>query len=241
MAPRILQLTSNGDFSNSETAGGSRFKHNRHVNRILAELRTIFPKNNELTISTVQYSPNKKDIGDTMFNSHRGKLLVQYQPAPKKCDDNANIDEAEQSKAMWRVWFEGHDIGDRHAEWVPADHQHLKRDERSCPIKAPTGTATPTTQGPAPTPTETQTDLPPPRRPRLLQRHATCIFTSTLRDPKLYLLRWTTTFTTGATSRNTQATLPEAGTKSTFADGRDGTRTPDFRDCDQPAAARCMG
>ncbi|KAK7956354.1 uncharacterized protein PG986_005576 [Apiospora aurea] len=170
MAPRILQLTSDGDFSSSETAGGSRFKYNRHVNRILTELRTIFPKNNELTIPTVQYSPQQKwvhddaadkdDYGDTMFNSHRGKLLIQYQPAPKRCD------EAEEPKAMWRVWFEGHDIGDRHAEWVPADHQHLMRDERSCRIKAPTGTATPTTQGPAPappspTPTKAQTDLPP--------------------------------------------------------------------------------
>lgn len=109
---------------------------------------------------------------------------------------------------MWRMWFEANgklqrlhtvfsittlgltkgidtfhhaDIGDRHAEWVPAEHQHLKCDEQSCPIKgddpvsgdstnpspppstsALTGTASPTTS-PTKAPTEPRSPPLPPK------------------------------------------------------------------------------
>ncbi|KAK7927317.1 hypothetical protein PG985_004315 [Apiospora marii] len=211
IAPRKKAYLLNGKPSNSETAGGSEFRHNSYVNRILAELRTIFPNNNELALSTIQYSIQEKwefvdvgdgngqqkwepDRGDGLFNFHRGKVLVQYQPAPKACERNTNIVETEQPKAMWRMWFEGRetdifhhaDIGDRHAEWVPAEHQHLKRDEQSCSMKeagpssgdstsasplstpASTDTASPTT---ASTTAPIEPPPPPPSTPKTCNLH----------------------------------------------------------------------
>ncbi|RWA04550.1 hypothetical protein EKO27_g10559 [Xylaria grammica] len=68
------------------------------------EIRAIFSIPNGLAVpyEKVLYAPRQglglenDDLGDANFNSHRGKVLVQYQPA-KSCHD----------KAAWRVWFEG--------------------------------------------------------------------------------------------------------------------------------------
>ncbi|KAI1379243.1 hypothetical protein F4677DRAFT_465450 [Hypoxylon crocopeplum] len=62
----------------------------------------------------VPYAPRLKrsdneDVRDKNFDSHRGKVLVQYQPA-KNC----------YGKASWRVWFEGHEMKPSHqSEWGP--------------------------------------------------------------------------------------------------------------------------
>lgn len=60
LAPRKKVYTAKGKPSNSETAGGSEFGHNGYVKRMLAELRTNFPNNNELNLSTIQYSIQEK-------------------------------------------------------------------------------------------------------------------------------------------------------------------------------------
>jgi hypothetical protein len=104
---RVIKPSGKG-LSNSETAGGSSFAYNPYVNQITAELKTIF--GNNVDLSTDQYSPmtNAPDVvcnsddtpymtlkpdaegethlvpvddyGDSAFLTHRGKLLVQYQP-----------------------------------------------------------------------------------------------------------------------------------------------------------------
>ncbi|KAI1108394.1 hypothetical protein F5Y14DRAFT_457096 [Nemania sp. NC0429] len=72
--------------------------------QIQNEIRAIFnvPSGFVVPYEKVLYAPlvggEGVDLGDKDFNSNRGKVLVQYQPA-KSCHD----------KASWRVWFEGHD------------------------------------------------------------------------------------------------------------------------------------
>ncbi|KAK8868227.1 hypothetical protein PGQ11_006805 [Apiospora arundinis] len=196
--------------SSSVSMGESPLMYAAYVDRIVSELRAIFPNNEKHTISTIKYSPQTTfefmddidaygnfirvpDFGDAQFNSHLGKLLIQYQPGQKRCEVNDHVTEADQPKAMWRIWFEGNDIGDRHHEWVPAAHQHLKRDEQSCSIKgddpgskgstsvsppattAPIATAAPptTTQAPAaPAPTTPPNNTPRVRPPPPLPRPA---------------------------------------------------------------------
>ncbi|KAK7958472.1 hypothetical protein PG988_013320 [Apiospora saccharicola] len=244
VAPRQKEYLRNGDPSNSETAGGSVFRHNGYVKRILAELRTMFPNNNELTLSTIQYSIQEKweservrgedgqdkmvpDRGDSLFNFHRGKLLIRYQPAPKKCAGNTDIVEAEQPKPMWRMWFEANDIGDRRAEWVPAEHQHLKRDEQSCPVKgadpgsvystsaslpatsAPTDIASSTT---VTITTPTEPPPPPPPVPKTCNLHLDEYVIDPEHEPIFVAYR----LYDGTTSRNTWAISKGTGTKSTL-------------------------
>lgn len=133
MAPRQRVWTASGnDMSNSETAGGSVFAYTEYVNRITAELKKIFGNNAD--ISTVQYSPMTKapdlvrnpdgsvfiaveeeengdtefavvgDFIDSKYDTHRGKLLIQYQPASQACQ--VDVPAEDQPQAKWRVWFE---------------------------------------------------------------------------------------------------------------------------------------
>ncbi|KAK8060160.1 hypothetical protein PG996_010090 [Apiospora saccharicola] len=268
VAPRQKEYLRNGDPSNSETAGGSVFRHNGYVKRILAELRTMFPNNNELTLSTIQYSIQEKweservrgedgqdkmvpDRGDSLFDFHRGKLLIRYQPAPKKCAGNTDIVEAEQPKPMWRMWFEANgklnrlhsifvmiaqgwtmetettrhtDIGDRRAEWVPAEHQHLKRDEQSCPVKGAdpgsvysTSASLPATSAPtdiasSTTVTITTPTEPPPPVPKTCNLHLDEYVIDPEHEPIFVAYR----LYDGTTSRNTWAISKGTGTKSTL-------------------------
>lgn len=100
MAPRQRVRTTNGKFDNSETAGGDVLGDEEFVGAIVAELRRIF--GDDAPLSLVQYSPEIEpiipgDYRDNEWENHRGKLLVQYQPAKGTC----------RTQAQWRVWFEG--------------------------------------------------------------------------------------------------------------------------------------
>ncbi|KAH7009124.1 uncharacterized protein B0I36DRAFT_356847 [Microdochium trichocladiopsis] len=109
-------------WSNDEETRGHPLAFPDKVARIISELRSIF---NETTPIIVKpYSPMTKapdilreidgspildvygreqpDRGDIGFNTHRGKLLVQYQPASKRC----HIEGTGSPQAQWRIWFE---------------------------------------------------------------------------------------------------------------------------------------
>ncbi|KAI0107997.1 hypothetical protein F4776DRAFT_668073 [Hypoxylon sp. NC0597] len=65
----------------------------------------------DVSFEVVPYAPrvDGDDRKDRDFESHRGKALVQYQPA-KDCS----------GVASWRVWFEGHELQPSHqASWKP--------------------------------------------------------------------------------------------------------------------------
>ncbi|KAI1423329.1 hypothetical protein F5Y12DRAFT_786072 [Xylaria sp. FL1777] len=83
------------------------------------EVKAIFRIPNGLVVpyEKVLYAPREgyvgEDLGDKYFDSNRGKVLVQYQPA-KSC----------QEKASWRVWFEGHELAASHqSSWTPSVNQ----------------------------------------------------------------------------------------------------------------------
>ncbi|OTA62911.1 hypothetical protein K449DRAFT_433832 [Hypoxylon sp. EC38] len=84
------------------------------LGRIYISMTLIFGP--DVPYEVVPYAPrmdgdNRKD---REFESHRGKALVQYQPA-RDCS----------GMASWRVWFEGHDLQPSHqASWSPlGSHQ----------------------------------------------------------------------------------------------------------------------
>lgn len=108
LAPRVKVALPNGEPDNSETAGGDVLGDQQFVGAIIAELRNTFGAGAKL--STIKYSPMRSaplrsDLRDNEFETHRGKLLVQYQPAQGTC----------RPKAAWRVWFEGRGK----LSWVP--------------------------------------------------------------------------------------------------------------------------
>ncbi|KAI0532880.1 hypothetical protein GGR58DRAFT_488740 [Xylaria digitata] len=86
------------------------------------EVKAIFriPNGTNVPYEKVVYAPRAwphplvpEDLSDRNYDSHRGKILVQYQPA-KSC----------QEKASWRVWFEGPELQDsQQSEWVPLANQ----------------------------------------------------------------------------------------------------------------------
>ncbi|KAI1171346.1 hypothetical protein F4777DRAFT_64442 [Nemania sp. FL0916] len=91
------------------------------------EIRAIFraPSGYNVPIEKVLYAPLQSKKGDRdllvdpLFKHHRGKALVQYQPA-LKCGDMAS----------WRVWFEGHELTSSHqASWAPTALQKAYEDE----------------------------------------------------------------------------------------------------------------
>ncbi|KAI0908740.1 hypothetical protein F4823DRAFT_563535 [Ustulina deusta] len=119
--------------------------------QIQNEVRAIFSSPNRLVVpyEKVLYAPREgfegDDLGDKNFDSNRGKVLVQYQPA-KNC----------QEKASWRVWFEGHELQDSHqSSWTPSANQIAVSHEVAlkgrqdttdsviaCPLPSPTASST---------------------------------------------------------------------------------------------------
>jgi hypothetical protein len=96
------------------------FSYGLAVNNIMARLRSIFPGLGRMWSRA--YSPITRkdnpnfgpggagpndypDFGDLGFNSERGKVLIQYQPAPHACDPNDPF--TPPPLAKWRLWIEG--------------------------------------------------------------------------------------------------------------------------------------
>lgn len=101
VAPRKRVNLPNGDKDNSESAGGDILADEKFVNSMKIELQSIFGEQANI-LPTIMYSPMRipptsGDFGDNAFESHRGKLLIQYQPSQGSC----------RPEAQWRVWFEG--------------------------------------------------------------------------------------------------------------------------------------
>ncbi|SPO06177.1 uncharacterized protein DNG_08866 [Cephalotrichum gorgonifer] len=130
MAPRAeADLPNGGGPDNSETAGGNVLRYEDFVERLKADLRNIFGEGSTVPITTVQYSPIRfaptpGDWRDDAWETHRGKLLVQYQPAQGTC----------RPEAKWRVWFEGRPLEEDHQDqWVPSDSQRIAKRQETCP------------------------------------------------------------------------------------------------------------
>ncbi|RYP73619.1 hypothetical protein DL771_003507 [Monosporascus sp. 5C6A] len=122
------------------------------------EIKAIFSAQNGLHVpyEKVLYAPRQwadplvqEDIGDSNYDNHRGKVLVQYQPA-KSCRE----------KASWRIWFEGHELqGSHQAEWEPlGTFQVVQNPAVKGRQERPTTTEPPTTSE---EPTITTTEEPP--------------------------------------------------------------------------------
>ncbi|KAF2962903.1 hypothetical protein GQX73_g10672 [Xylaria multiplex] len=116
------------------------------------EIRAIFRIPNGLAVpfEKVLYAPRvnwmEEDLGDTNYDSHRGKVLVQYKPA-KNCQD----------KASWRVWFEGHELTDSHqSSWTPSAYQVV--DSSQGAMKARQDSTDSIIECPLPSPTASSTD-----------------------------------------------------------------------------------
>lgn len=82
-----------------------------HVDSIVGRLRSIFPGLER--IFPIGYVPMAREdisdddpdavLRDDAFATERGKVLIQYQPAPKACE---GAEGAPQPVAKWRAWIE---------------------------------------------------------------------------------------------------------------------------------------
>lgn len=79
-----------------------------HTAAIQAKLREMFPaapNAEEEEIDVLDYAPmTQGDKWDTEYDTYRGKVLIQYQPSPKVCDQSGG--EGPPLPAKWRVWFQ---------------------------------------------------------------------------------------------------------------------------------------
>jgi len=90
--------------------------------QIRDELKGIFGKQ-DLHIEQIVYAPDRVDEEDAGYISHRGRALVQYQPGDgKDCE----------SKAQWRIYFEGEQENHSRAEWDPLDSQGDDKPAQRC-------------------------------------------------------------------------------------------------------------
>lgn len=95
--PRMRIMLPDGTFSNDENAGSDQvMQWPDHVQKIVERLHDIFPT---VMIRGLAYSPMvNAGATDPEFDTHRGKILIQYQPA-HDCDDPPH--------ARWRIFAHG--------------------------------------------------------------------------------------------------------------------------------------
>ncbi|OIW23745.1 hypothetical protein CONLIGDRAFT_673949 [Coniochaeta ligniaria NRRL 30616] len=158
LVPRRRVRLEDGSWSNAEDAGGGDLQYTDHLYKIIEKLEEIFPPTDELTdrVNCLDYAPmtQEEDGEDLSFATHRGKLLVQYQPAPKDCE---GAEEASQPLARWRAFVQGGGDDQLHDEWVPGVGQQIQR-RQSCPKGATTASSSSTTTG-----SSTTSRLSPPQ------------------------------------------------------------------------------
>ncbi|KAK2733531.1 hypothetical protein CKAH01_08326 [Colletotrichum kahawae] len=142
------------------------FLYGPRIAQLHAHLHGTFSATStQVRVDVIDYAPRTKvekwegpderpdtpdELGDTNIRESRGKMLIQYQPAPD-CT----------GKASWRLWVEGRQLEGRTASWDPASNQIFQGQaaggaaakRQACPIRS----ATP--GGPSPEPSQ-QTSLP---------------------------------------------------------------------------------
>lgn len=99
VAPRKKVYIDYPTQDDSEQAGGDVLRDENYVESMKAELGKVF--GDGVPVSTVTYMPiaypPAGDFYDQNYETHRGKVLIQYQPALGDC----------RPQSMWRVWVEG--------------------------------------------------------------------------------------------------------------------------------------
>ncbi|KAK6077031.1 hypothetical protein SCUP515_05214 [Seiridium cupressi] len=94
------------DFYRADVGGIS---FNEQIRR---EISSYFGGN--VVIETIPYAPRVRgtqaEKDDVLIDSNRSKILVQYQPA---------VTSDAESKAQWKVWFEGHADSVKTTSWDP--------------------------------------------------------------------------------------------------------------------------
>lgn len=102
---RVPNPDGEGGFDNDENAGADDdIEFPLHFNKIIEKLYAMFPDQDAAMLMSSSYYPMTQEIGhqvdllDSGFDTHRGKVLIQYQPA-HACD--------RRPRAMWRVFVEG--------------------------------------------------------------------------------------------------------------------------------------
>ncbi|KAB5580062.1 hypothetical protein GE09DRAFT_1279062 [Coniochaeta sp. 2T2.1] len=110
------------------------------LNKKVAEkLEEMFPNFDNKKFKSISCSPiTSGDNGDEAYNYPRGKLLIQYMPAPKPCLNG------KQGKAQWRFFVEN--AKTYKANWTPSDDQiFTPRAEQAgrleCPLSSVTGSS----------------------------------------------------------------------------------------------------
>ncbi|CAI0644282.1 unnamed protein product [Colletotrichum noveboracense] len=132
---------------------------------------TFSATSTQVKVDVIDYAPRTKpeawegsksrpvtpeELGDKDIEQSRGKLLIQYQPAPD-CT----------GKASWRLWVEGRPLEGRTASWDPASNQIFQGQaaggaaakRQACPIRSatPDGTSSMETLTSSPEPAKTTT------------------------------------------------------------------------------------
>ncbi|KAF0329628.1 hypothetical protein GQ607_003196 [Colletotrichum asianum] len=140
--------------------------------------KTFSATSTQVKVDVIDYAPRTKlkvwdgsgerpmtpdDLGDINIKQSRGKLLIQYQPAPD-CT----------GKASWRLWVEGRPLEGRTASWDPASNQIFQGQaaggaaakRQACPIRSatPGGTSSEPSQQTS-LPASVPTTLPTTTRP----------------------------------------------------------------------------
>ncbi|KAK1846933.1 hypothetical protein CCHR01_10448 [Colletotrichum chrysophilum] len=141
--------------------------------------KTFSTTSTQVRVDVIDYAPKTRgtpqQLLDVEITESRGKLLIQYQPAPD-CT----------GKASWRMWVEGRPLEGRTASWDPASNQIFQGQaaggaaakRQACPIRSatPGGTSSepsrktslpasvPTTVPTTTRPMETLTSSPEPAK-----------------------------------------------------------------------------
>lgn len=98
--------------------------YEEHIDKVEDVLYNIFPStpgSTSVRVHVKEYRPmvNIPDNADHDYNFARGKILIQYQPAPRACAGG------QEPKAKYRVWVDGLDDDHINDEWEAGQEQHV--------------------------------------------------------------------------------------------------------------------
>ncbi|KAB5559733.1 hypothetical protein GE09DRAFT_1114077 [Coniochaeta sp. 2T2.1] len=120
ITPREQVKKDDGTFDDSPDAGSDDvLKYPHEVYQIVAKLESMFPNS---PVVTKGYNPldtgDEFENGDGEFNTARGKVMVQYMPAPEaECGDDGMPTSV--GTAKYRIWLEDKVIAEEEWEAAP--------------------------------------------------------------------------------------------------------------------------